>query len=348
MEDLNLNQDEDQEMYEHFRFEVDKGQGLLRIDKFLMSRIENASRSKIQAAASAGNILVNNERVRSSYKVKPMDVISIVMDQPLREIELISEDIPLEVCYEDSDLIIINKPAGMVVHPAYGNYTGTLVNALIYHFNKSKGKKTGNSAGPYLVHRIDKNTSGLIIVAKNEVAQAKLQQQFAAHSIERKYIALVWGDVKNETGTVTGNIGRSLSNRKVFRVFIDGDRGKHAVTHYKVIERFGYVTKVECQLETGRTHQIRVHLRYIGYPLFNDETYGGARILRGTTFSKYKQFVENCFKICPRQALHAQTLGFIHPTTNENLRFESNLSPDFAELLEKWRHYAIHKLSEEK
>ncbi|MCD4695096.1 MAG: RluA family pseudouridine synthase [Bacteroidales bacterium] len=342
-DNFNLQQEEDEELHEHYRFEVDKGQSLLRIDKFLMSRIENASRSKIQAAAYAGNILVNNEPVRPAYKVKPGDVISIVMEEPVREVELIGEDIPLQIYYEDKDIILVNKPAGMVVHPAYGNYSGTLVNALIHHFKVNEKNNSGNLVGPYLAHRIDKDTSGLMIVVKNEIAQVRLQQQFVDHTIERKYIALVWGDFKEDTGTFRGNIGRSISNRKVFRVYIDGDRGKHAVTHYKVLERFGYVTKIECELETGRTHQIRVHLRYLGHPLFNDETYGGSKILRGTTFSKYKQFVINCFKACPRQALHAHTLGFIHPSTNEKMTFQSDLAPDFAELVEKWRNYAIHK-----
>ncbi|MEZ5082073.1 MAG: RluA family pseudouridine synthase [Bacteroidales bacterium] len=346
-ESTNINQDEDQELYEHFRFIVDKGQGLLRIDKFLMHRIENASRSKIQAAANAGNILVNEEAVKPSYKVKPGDIISVLMEEPVREIELIAQNIPLEIAYEDEDIILVNKPPGMVAHPAYGNYSGTLVNALIYHFLEKKSEKTGMNARPFLVHRIDKNTSGLMMSAKNELAQARLQRQFAMHTIERKYIALVWGDVKEDTGTIVGNIGRSLTNRKVFRVFEEGMKGKHAVTHYKVLERFSYVTKIECVLETGRTHQIRVHLRHIGHPLFNDENYGGSKILRGTTFTKYKQFVMNCFKTCPRHALHALTLGFIHPMTNEKMSFTSELPDDFSHLLEKWRNYSIHKSVDE-
>ncbi|MBC8486033.1 MAG: RluA family pseudouridine synthase, partial [Bacteroidetes bacterium] len=248
-----------------------------------------------------------------------------------------------EILYEDNDVIVVNKVAGMVVHPAYGNYQGTLVNALIYHFHLTGEIQNKNGAGPYLVHRIDKDTSGVIMAAKNEESQIKLGKQFYNHTLERKYVALVWGDVKEEQGTITGNIGRSLKNRKIFRVFPEGDYGKHAVTHYKVLERFGYVTLVECKLETGRTHQIRVHLKYIGHTLFNDETYGGNEILKGTTFTKYKQFVKNCFKICQRQALHAKSLGFIHPATREKMFFDTPLPPDMEEVLEKWRKYAVHK-----
>ncbi|MFU8844927.1 MAG: RluA family pseudouridine synthase [Bacteroidales bacterium] len=337
-----LNNDTELDLYEHYRFEVDKGQGLLRIDKFLMDRIENASRSKIQAAANNGNILVNDSPVKPSYKVKPGDLIRILMEQPVRDIILIPEDIPLRVVYEDNDLIVVNKPAGMVVHPAYGNYTGTLVNALLFHFQKSGAMNSG-STGPYLVHRIDKDTSGLMMVAKNEAAQVHLQRQFFHHTIDRKYHALVWGDLKNEAGTITGHIARSNANRKVFALFDETNRGKFSVTHYRVIERFGYVSLVECWLETGRTHQIRVHMQSIGHPLFNDETYGGNMILRGTTFSKYQQFVQNCFKICPRQALHAKVLGFDHPVTGAPHSFTSELADDFRDLLAKWRHYAQHK-----
>ncbi|HPE55745.1 MAG TPA: RluA family pseudouridine synthase [Bacteroidales bacterium] len=333
----------DDELFEHYRFVVDRGQGLLRIDKFLMDRIENASRTKIQAAATQGNIVVNDQPVKSSYKVKPGDIIRIMMEEPVREIELIAQDIPLDIEYEDEELIVVNKPAGMVVHPAYGNYTGTLVNALIFHLNKNIPEGTEPHPGPFLVHRIDKDTSGLMIAAKNEVAQRNLQSQFSKHSIDRVYNALVWSDFEEEEGTITGNIARSKADRKVFTVYDDPEIGKHAVTHYKVIERFGYVTMVECRLETGRTHQIRVHMRHIGHPLFNDETYGGNQILRGTTFSKYKQFVHNCFKICPRQALHARTLGFDHPTTGNRMVFERPLPEDMQLLTEKWRHYAIHK-----
>ncbi|MCD4731339.1 MAG: RluA family pseudouridine synthase [Bacteroidales bacterium] len=347
MTENNGPQEEEQELYEHYRFIVDKGQGLLRIDKFLMSRIESVSRSKIQQAADAGNILVNEKVIKSSYKVKPDDVITVMMSQPVREFKMIPENITLDILYEDKDLIVVNKPAGMVVHPAYGNYNGTLVNALLYHFQKANENVDEVVSAPFLVHRIDKNTSGVLLIAKNEEAQMKLGRQFYYHTIERKYRALVWGDVKEDRGIIEGKIGRSLKNRKVYTVFPDGEYGKEAITHYKVIERFGYVTLVECQLETGRTHQIRVHLKYIGHTLFNDENYGGNEILKGTTFTKYKQFVKNCFKICPRQALHAKSLGFDHPVTGEKLFFEQPLPEDFSELIIKWRNYAIHKLEKD-
>lgn len=338
--------EDDQEGFEHFRFTVDQGQSLLRIDKFLMSRIMNASRNKIQGAANAGFILVNDEAVKPSYKVKPGDVIVVLMTHPLREMELIPEDIPLEILFEDKDLIVINKPAGMVVHPAHGNYRGTVVNALLGHFQK-KNPNNNNNSGPLLVHRIDKDTSGVMLVAKSEEAQTLLAKQFFLHTIDRKYWAVVWGDLKENSGTITGHIGRSAKNRKVYTVYPEGDHGKHAITHYKVIERLGYVTLIECVLETGRTHQIRVHLKSIGHPLFNDETYGGNEILKGTTFTKYKQFISNCFKICPRQALHAKSLGFNHPLSGLPVCFESELPPDMADLITKWRNYAAHKLTED-
>lgn len=336
--------EEEQELYEHHRFEVDKGQCLLRIDKFLMNRLESVSRSKVQAAANAGNILVNTKPVKSNYKVKPNDVISIVLAQPPREIELIPENIPLQIVYEDDDIILIHKEAGMVVHPGYGNYTGTMVNALIYHFQQSS--KVKEDLKPYLVHRIDKNTSGIILVAKNELAQAKLAKDFFNHTIQRKYNALVWGDFKEDEGTITGNIGRNPKDRKVMCVFPEGDNGRVAITHYKVLERFGYITLIECQLETGRTHQIRVHMKYAGHPLFNDETYGGNYILKGTTFAKYKQFIDNCFKILPRQALHAKSLGFKHPITEKELFFNSELPSDMQTVIEKWRKYVSDKKNE--
>lgn len=330
--------EENQDLYEHYRIVADKGQGLLRIDKFLMVRIENATRNKIQQAAHAGNILVNGLPVKPNYRVKPMDIISIVLSQPPREIEIISENIPLEVLYEDSDLIVVNKRAGMVVHPAYGNYTGTLVNALAYHLQEvSPDKEAGRT--PFLVHRIDKDTSGVIIAAKNELAQARLAAQFFHHTIDRHYLALVWGDFEEDKGTITGHIGRSIRDRKVFDVFPDGSQGRNAVTHYTVLERFGYVTLLDCKLETGRTHQIRVHFRHIRHPLFGDETYGGNVILKGTTFTKYRQFVNNCFAILPRQALHARSLAFIHPTTKQWVQFESEPPEDMATVLEKWRRY---------
>ncbi len=328
--------DEEQELYEHHRLMVDKGQALLRIDKFLLNRLESISRSKLQNAAHAGNILVNEKSVKPNYKVKPGDIISIVLAQPPRELELIPQDIPVNIVYEDDDIIVINKEPCMVVHPGYGNYTGTLVNALLYHF-KDKSPR------PYLVHRIDKNTSGIILVAKNEIAQEKLARQFFDHSISRKYEALVWGDFPEEEGTITGNIGRNPKDRKMMTVFPDGERGRAAVTHFKVLERFGYISLIQCQLETGRTHQIRTHLKYAGHPLFNDEVYGGNSILKGTTFSKYKQFIDNCFKILPRQALHAKSLGFIHPGTGKNVFFDSELPEDMLAVIEKWRSYTMVK-----
>jgi len=336
---------DEQELYEHYRFVVDKGQGLLRIDKYLTSKIENASRNKVQIAAKAGNILVNDLAVKPNYRVKPSDVISIVMAHPPREIEIIPEDIPLTILHEDNDIVVIDKAAGIVVHPGYGNYTGTLVNALVFHFGKLP-IQNNEEIKPGLVHRLDKNTSGIMLVAKTELAQTRLAKMFFDRHIDRIYNALVWGDVEEE-GTITGHIGRSLKNRKVMDVFVDGKLGKHAVTHYKVLERFGYVSLVECKLETGRTHQIRAHFQHIGHPLFNDETYGGNRILKGTTFTKYKQFVNNCFDVIPRHALHAKTLGFNHPTTNKPMFFESALPDDFQKVLEKWRNYSIHRTLEE-
>jgi len=330
--------EESQDLYEHYRFVADKGQGLLRIDKFLMVRIENATRNKIQQAAHAGNILVNGLPVKPNYRVKPLDVISIVLSHPPREIEIIAENIPIEVLYEDNDLLVVNKQAGMVVHPAYGNYTGTLVNALAYHLQEiSPDKEPGRT--PFLVHRIDKDTSGVMLAAKNELAQARLAAQFFHHTIDRHYLALVWGDFEEDKGTITGHIGRSLRDRKVFAVFPDGSQGRNAVTHYTVIERLGYVTLVDCKLETGRTHQIRVHFQYIKHPLFGDETYGGNLILKGTTFTKYKQFVNNCFAILPRQALHARSLTFSHPTGNQWMQFQSEPPEDMATVIERWRKY---------
>lgn len=340
------NEGEEQELYEHHKFTVDKGQSLMRIDKYLMARMESTSRNKIQNAAKAGNILVNGAAAKPSYKVKPLDEISIVLAFPPREIELIPQDIPINIIYEDDDLLLVNKEAGMVVHPGHGNYTGTLVNALIYHF-KDLPQQNNESIKPGLVHRIDKNTSGILLIAKTEMAQTRLAKVFFDRKIDRLYHAVVWGDIKEEEGTITGHIGRSLKNRQVMDVFPDGEYGKPAVTHYKVLERFGYVTLVECKLETGRTHQIRAHFRYLGHPLFNDETYGGDKILKGTTFTRYKQFVQNCFKVCPRHALHAKTLGFKHPTSGKEMFFDSELPSDMHQLIERWRHYAKHKVYEE-
>jgi 23S rRNA pseudouridine1911/1915/1917 synthase len=324
------------EGFEHFKFIASEGQEPLRVDKFLMNFIENATRNKIQQAAKAGHVLVNDESVKSNYKVKPKDVVRVVFAHPPRENVLIAEDIPIDIVFEDEDVIVLNKPAGMVVHPGHGNYTGTLVNALIYHI---KNLPVNSNERPGLVHRIDKDTSGLLVVAKSELAMMSLSQQFFNRKTERLYYALVWGNLDDDQGTIIGNIGRSFKNRLQMDVFPDGDFGKHAVTHYKVIERFLYVTLVQCKLETGRTHQIRAHFKYIGHPLFNDERYGGNQILKGTTFTKYKQFVQNCFKVIPRQALHAKTLGFIHPKTAEILSFNSEMPKDFKEVIEKWRAY---------
>lgn len=338
-EETNLQEEETQELYEHYRFVADKGQRPLRVDKYLMNLMENTTRNKIQNAAKAGNILVNETPVKPNYKVKPEDVISIVLAHPPRLIEINPEAIPVDIVYEDEDILLVNKKPGMVVHPGYGNYTGTLLNALLYHF-----QQTGQEAEPLLVHRIDKDTSGLLLVTKTELAQSKLAKQFFDHTIERKYQALVWGDFEEDSGTITGNLGRDPKNRKLMRVFPDGDFGKEAVTHYKVLERFTYVTLVECELETGRTHQIRAHMRYVRHPLFSDATYGGDEILRGTTFTKYKQFVQNCFKTIPRQALHAKSLGFVHPTTGKQMFFDSVLPEDMTGVIDKWRNYAVHKI----
>jgi 23S rRNA pseudouridine1911/1915/1917 synthase len=346
------NRDSD-EMYVHKVIKVDAGQELLRIDKFLLNRLENISRTKIQAGIDVGNVLVNDKKVKSNYKIHPNDVISIVLAEEPVDYFLVPEKLPLDIVYEDDDVAMVNKVAGMVVHPGVGNYTGTLVNGLLYHFLNDNGqneiamnvvhkKGNGNVMGdirPFLVHRIDKNTSGLLVVAKNELAMEYLSKQFFYHTIQRKYIALVWGDLKNETGTIIGNIGRSPKDRQKFCVFDDNEHGKHAITHYKVLERFNYVTLIECQLETGRTHQIRVHMQSIGHPLFNDETYGGDKIVKGTIYSKYKQFVENCFTICNRQALHAKSLGFVHPTTQKFIEFETPIPADMQEVIGKWRKY---------
>lgn len=330
--------DPEGEFFEHFRITVDKGQDLLRIDKFLHNRMEKTSRTKLQAAADVGNILVNDKPVKSNYRIKPYDVISIVLPHPPRIIELKGENIPLDIVYEDDDVVVINKQAGLVVHPGYGNYTGTLVNALLYHFENMPSQP--GDVRPGLVHRLDKNTSGIMLMAKNEYALAFLAKQFFNRTTKRTYQAVVWGDMKEDKGTIVGNIGRDLRDRKIMAVFPEGsEMGKHAVTHYTVLQRFGYVTLVECRLETGRTHQIRAHMKHIGHPLFNDDTYGGDKILKGTTFTKYKHFVENCFTICPRHALHAKSLGFVHPTTGKELFFDSELPGDMQALLNKWTVY---------
>ena len=329
---------DESQLYEHFRVVVDKGQAMVRVDKYLFERIVNASRNRIQKAAEDGFVMANGKPVKSSYKVKPLDVITVMMDRPRYENEIIPENIPLTIVYEDPYLMVVNKPAGLVVHPGHGNYHGTLVNALMHHLNKQGiPAEEQNRAG--LVHRIDKNTSGLLVIAKDEQTHARLAKQFFDHTIQRRYVALVWGNFDEDEGTITGNIGRSPKDRQKMFVFADGSDGKHAVTHWKVLKRYGYVTLVECRLETGRTHQIRVHMAWIGHPLFNDERYGGDRILKGTTFAKYRQFIENCFAVMPRHALHARLLGFEHPATHENVLFESPLPADFQSLLTKWNIY---------
>ena len=331
-------EDSEDEFYEHYRFVADKGQSLLRVDKFLVNRIEHASRNRIQLAVDAKFVQANDKPVKSNYKVKPDDVITVVMDRPRRELEIIPEDIPLQVVYEDDDVLVINKPPGLVVHPGHGNYTGTLVNAIAWRL---KDKPAFEAKDPRLglVHRIDKDTSGLLVVAKNPDAKTHLGMQFFNKTTRRQYIALVWGNVKNDEGRIEGNIGRDPKDKLRRTVFPDGESGKSAVTHYRVLERLGYVSLIECRLETGRTHQIRVHLKYIGHTLFNDERYGGNEILRGTYHAKYKQFIQNCFEVCPRQALHAQTLGFVHPRTEEQMFFESPVPDDMLQLIEKWRNY---------
>lgn len=337
MADYNVGTELEDELYEHHRFEASKGQSALRVDKFLMNMIENTTRNKIQQAAENGSILVNDVAVKSNYKVKAGDVVRLVLAHPTYEQLLTPENIQLDIVYEDDQLLVINKPAGMVVHPGHGNYSGTLVNALAYHF---ENLPMNSSERPGLVHRIDKDTTGLLVVAKTEHAMAYLTKQFAEKTSEREYIALVWGNIEEDEGTVEGNIGRHDTNRMRMAVHESDEKGKPAVTHYKVLERFGYVTLVSCQLETGRTHQIRVHMKHIGHTLFNDERYGGDSILKGTTFTKYKQFVDNCFKVLPRQALHAKTLGFEHPITKEFLRFDTPIPQDLQECIEKWRVYS--------
>lgn len=325
-------------LYEHAAVKVDKGQTMMRIDKFLSMRLENCSRNRIQTAVDEGNVFVNGVRVKASYKVKPLDNISIRMAYPKYDSALTPEDIPIDIMYEDDDVIVVNKEAGMVVHPGHGNYSGTLVNALTFHLKDNPMFQSGDQR-PGLVHRIDKNTSGILVVGKNERACNALAKQFFDHTTKRRYVALVWGNFDEDEGTITGNIGRNPRNRHQMYVFADGSEGKHAVTHYRVLKRYGYVTLVECRLETGRTHQIRVHMQYIGHPLFNDERYGGDKILKGTTFSKYRQFIENCFELMPRHALHARMLGFVHPTTGKEMVFESPLPADFQAVLAKWDTY---------
>jgi 23S rRNA pseudouridine1911/1915/1917 synthase len=341
-----INTDEDQALFEHHNIKVTKGQVSFRIDKYIMMHIANSTRTKIQNACEAGFVLVNGLAVKSNYKVKPNDEISIMLTVPPRSVEVLPENIPLDITFEDDFIVMVNKKPGMVVHPAYGNYTGTLVNALVYHFSNLPKTKTKLNNDLYLerpglVHRIDKNTSGLIIIAKTDLAMTRLAKDFYDRTMDRKYVAICWGDLKQDEGTIIANVGRNLKNRKVMDAFPeDSEHGKHAVTHYKVIERFGYVTFVECKLETGRTHQIRVHFKSIGHPLFNDGEYGGDIILKGLNTAKYKQFVQNCFEILPRQALHAKTLGITHPISGEKLFFDSEIPNDMQAVLEKWRRFS--------
>lgn len=325
--------------FEHFRLVVDEGQAPLRIDKYMASHLEDTSRNRIQQAFKEGYVIVGEVPVKANYIVRPGDVIRFVMPYRRRGLEILPQDIPLDIVYEDDDVLVVNKPAGMVVHPGHGHFEGTLINALAHHLGLSQGADAIDERMGILVHRIDKDTSGLLAVAKNEASQIKLAKQFFDHSIERRYEAVVWGDLQDDEGTIDGNIGRDPNDRLRFKVYDDPEKGKRAVTHYKVLERFGFVTFIECRLETGRTHQIRVHLSSIGHPIFNDERYGGAEIRKGTIYSKYKQFIANCFELCPRQALHAKTLGFVHPATGQQMQFDSALPEDMTALLEKWRKY---------
>ncbi|TGD58268.1 RluA family pseudouridine synthase [Flavobacterium humi] len=344
MNTQNPEHDLDEELFEHYRFVAAKGQSILRVDKFLMQLVENATRNKIQQAAEKGNIFANGVPVKSNYKVKPFDEIKVMLSHPPFENRVDPENIPLDIVYEDDALLLINKPAGLVVHPGHGNYTGTLVNALAYHF---ESLPMNSSERPGLVHRIDKDTTGLLVIAKTEQAMTHLAKQFEEKTSEREYVAIVWGNIQQDEGTIEGNLARHLKDRMQMAVFADPEIGKPAVTHYKVLERFGYITVVSCILETGRTHQIRAHMKHIGHPLFNDERYGGHLILKGTTFTKYKQFIENCFKILPRQALHAKTLGFEHPVTKEFMRFDTELPQDMKECIDKWRAYSKSNSLEE-
>lgn len=335
--------DDNEELYEHYRFVADPGQEPLRVDKFLMDRVPNATRNKIQLAAKSGNVHVNSAPIKPNYRVKPADVVTIVMAEPPRDKTIYPEEIPLDILYEDKDVVVINKQPDLVVHPGHGNYTGTLVNGLMYHFKNLPDLGKHDDPRPGLVHRLDKGTSGVMVVAKNELAMSGLAQQFFDRTTDRLYNALVWGDFEEDEGRIEGHIGRSLKNRLQMDVFPEGEFGKHAVTHYKVLERFGYVTLVQCKLETGRTHQIRVHMKHIGHPLFNDERYGGDKILKGTTFTKYKQFIQNCFDTLQRPALHAKSLGFTQPITKKRLSFETDLPEDMQAILEKWRVYIANR-----
>ncbi|MBS1680724.1 MAG: RluA family pseudouridine synthase [Bacteroidetes bacterium] len=332
------NDEEDDDLFEHHRIVADPGQSLIRIDKFLIDRLPNATRTKIQNGIHDGFVKVNEKIIKPNYKIHPNDIVIISLPEPPRDTDVKPENIPLNIVFEDDHLLVVNKPAGMVVHPAYQNWSGTLVNALTYHFQNLPQMK-GNEGRPGLVHRIDKDTSGLLVIAKTEIAMTSLAKQFFDHSIERTYQAIVWGVPKEEEGTININVGRSLKDRRVTAAFPNGDFGRTAITHYKLVKELRYVSLIECRLETGRTHQIRAHMKHLGHPIFNDEMYGGNEIIKGTVFTKYKQFVENCFKIITRQALHAKTLGFIHPATNKYIQFDSDLPADFVGVLEKWENY---------
>lgn len=335
------NREDNEELYEHHRFVADKKQGLIRVDKFLFNFLEKTSRNKIQQAAKAGSIRVNDKSVKSNYRVKPGDVVQVVLSFPPREIEIIPENIPLNIVYRDEDVVVLNKQPGMVVHPGYGNYRGTLVNALAYLFENLP--MSNGQDRPGLVHRLDKDTSGIMVVAANEYAMTHLAKQFFDRTTQREYVAIVWGDVKEDQGTIEGHLGRSPRDRKLMEVFPEGNHGKHAITHYRVLQRFDYVTVVACKLETGRTHQIRAHMKYLGHPLFNDNFYGGDKIVRGTNFTKYKQFINNCFEICPRQALHAKSLGFEHPKTGAQMHFDSEIPEDMQTLISRFENYTANR-----
>jgi len=338
------NTESNDELFERFAITIDKGQDALRIDKFLMQRIENATRNKLQRAIAMGMVQVNGKEVKSNYKIKPLDSIVIYSDMSPEQTDLVPEKMELNIVYEDDDLMIINKPAGIVVHPGSGNHNGTLLNGVAYYLQQKNPELTDDVLPRFgLVHRIDKNTSGLLVLAKTDVAMRHLAKQFFDHSISRKYVALAWGDVEKDEGTIVAHVGRNQRFRKLFEAYPDGEHGKEATTHYNVLERFGYVTLVQCVLETGRTHQIRVHMKHMGHPLFNDDFYGGDKIVKGTVYTKYKQFVDNCFKICQRQALHAKTLGFVHPTTGKDMFFEAPLPEDIEKVIEKWRKYGKQK-----
>ncbi len=330
---------EGQEMFEHFRLVADKGQAPVRVDKYLSTHLESTSRHRVQLAIKNGYVLINDKPAKANAIIRPCDIIRFVMPYQRRGVEILPENIPLDIVYEDDDVLVVNKPAGMVVHPGHGHFSGTLVNALAFHLGLSQGPDAEDERMGILVHRIDKDTSGLLLVAKNPEAQMNLADQFFVHSIDRLYVAVVWGNITEDEGTIEGTIGRDPNDRLRFRVYDDPEKGKHAVTHWRVLERFGFITVVECRLETGRTHQIRVHMSSIGHPLFNDERYGGSEIRSGTIYTKYKQFIQNCFDICPRQALHAKTLGFDHPKTGERIFFDSPVPDDMTALIEKWRRY---------